>query len=128
MLLLLWVLAIYYLVKSKGDWRKYRLRLTIVILASLAYAGLAALGYDTIVSLFTWGAGMLFLLLAMAILVGLAQNPEKNAYTRVIGIIEIVLYCCVGVFMLFAPNMILDYGIFATGIVMVADGFYKLIR
>ncbi len=128
LLLLLWVLAVYYLVKSKGDWRKYRLRLTIVVLASLAYAGIAVLGYNMIVSLFTWGAGMLFLLLAMMILVGLVQNPEKNVYTRVIGIIEIVLYCCVGVFMLFAPKLILDYGIFATGIVMVADGFYKLIR
>lgn len=128
LLLLLWVLAIYYLVKSKGDWRKYRLRLTIVVLASLAYAGIAVLGYNMIVSLFTWGAGMLFLLLAMMILVGLVQNPEKNVYTRVIGIIEIVPYCCVGVFMLFAPNVILDYGIFVTGVVMVADGFYKLIR
>lgn len=128
LLLLLWVIAIYYLVKSKGDWRKYRLRLTIVIVSSLAYAGLACLGYNVIVSLFTWAAGMLYLLLAMVILVGLVQNKEKNLYTKIISIIEICFYCLVSVFMLFAPSTILDYGIFATGIIMIVDGGYKLIR
>lgn len=128
LLLLLWVIAVYYLVKSKGDWKRYRLRLTIVTVSSVAYAGLACLGYNVIVSLSTWAAGMLYLLLAMVILVGLLQNKERNIFTRVIGIVEICFYCLVALFMLFAPNTILNYGVFATGIIMVVDGGYKLIR
>lgn len=128
LLLLLWVIAIYYLVKSKGDWKKYRLRLTIVIVSSLAYAGLGVLGYDEIVNLATWASGMLFIFLGLVILTGLVQNKEKLLYVKIIDIIEIVLYCAMGCFMLFAPSVALEYGIFATGIIMVADGVYKFIR
>lgn len=128
LLLLLWAIAIYYLIKSKGDWKKLRLRLTIVAVASLAYAGIGVLGYDQIVNLATWASGMLFIFLGLVILAGLLQNKEKLLYVKIIEIIETVLYCAMGCFMLFAPSVALEYGIFATGIIMVADGIYKFVR
>ncbi len=128
LLLLTWVVAVYYLVKSKGDWKVYQLRLAIVIMASLAYAGLIVLGTKTIDSIFTWLAGMLFLFLSVIIGVSLKQTDGKSIYRRVIGVIEVILYFIIGIFLLFAPSSILGYGIFITGIIMMVDGIYKLVR
>ncbi len=128
LLVLTWVVAIYYLVKSKGDWRLYQLRIAVVVMASLAYAGLAVLGYNVINSLFTWAAGMLFLFLAVIIGISLRQTDGKRIYRRVVNFIEVTLYTLIGMFLLFAPQSILGYGIFVTGIVMMVDGIYKLIR
>ena len=97
-------------------------------MASLAYAGLAVLGYSVINSLFTWAAGMLFLFLAVIIGISLRQTDGKRIYRRVVNFIEVTLYTLIGMFLLFAPESILGYGIFVTGIVMMVDGIYKLIR
>ena len=128
LLLLTWIVAIYYLVKSKGDWRVYQLRIAVVVMASLAYAGLIVLGVNTIDTIFTWLAGMLFLFLALIIGISLKQTEGRAIYRRVISIIEVILYALIGIFLLFAPNSILGYGIFVTGIIMMIDGIYKLIR
>lgn len=128
LLLLTWVVAIYYLVKSKGDWRGYQLRIAIVIMATLAYAGLIVLGVNTIDSIFTWLAGMLFLFLSLIIGISLKQTEGKSIVRRVVAFVEVFLYLIVGLFLLFAPSSILGYGIFVTGIIMMIDGIYKLIR
>ena len=128
LLVLTWVVAIYYLVKSKGDWRLYQLRIAIVIFASLAYAGLAVLGYKVIETLFTWAAGMLFLFLALVIGITLRKTEGRLLYQKVISFIEVILYTLTGLFLLFAPESILGYGIFVNGIIMIIDGIYKLIR
>ena len=128
LLLLTWIVAIYYLIKSKGDWKIYQLRIAIVVMASLAYAGLIVLGTTVLDSIFTWLAGMLFLFLSLIIGISLKQTEGKSLVKRVIGFIEMGLYFIVGLFLLFAPSSILGYGIFVTGIIMMVDGVYKLIR
>ena len=97
-------------------------------MASLAYAGLIVLGTTVLDSIFTWLAGMLFLFLSLIIGISLKQTEGKSLVKRVIGFIEMGLYFIVGLFLLFAPSSILGYGIFVTGIIMMVDGVYKLIR
>lgn len=128
MLVVNWIILIYYLAKSHGDWRLYQIRIAMTVLGSLAYAGLAALGLTVIESLFTWAGGMLFLIFALIIGISLHDPYGKNIFQKIVSFIEVTLYFLVGIFLLFAPESILGYGIFITGIIMVSDGIYKLIR
>lgn len=127
-LLFLWAIAFYYLVKSKWNWKAYRLRIWVVSFLTLAYVGAALLGWDLISSVSLYGAGLFFLLFAAWIVIALDQKKEAPKFVRIINWMEIAVYSLMGCYLLFVPSMYAEYGLFASGIILTIDGAYKLVR
>ena len=120
-------LNIYYLAKSKWNWKQQKLRLLFFLFGIVLYGALW--GRDGNITYFAnWLFGIFFLLFGIWMTLSLDQNRKKSLFDFVWNILEISLYVVVGCYFLYSPEQFLPYGTFVTGCILIVDGAMKIIR
>ncbi len=119
--------CVFYLVKSKWNFKTEKLRLFFLLCSAILYAALWA-REGNIEFFGNWLFGGFFLLFAILMSFSLDRTRKKSLFDYIWNITEIVLYFAIGCYILLAPEQFLAIGTFATGCVLITDGAIKIIR
>lgn len=120
-------LSLYYLIKSKWNFRLYKLRLSFLAFTIAIYIAIW-IKEGNIAFFANWLFALFFLLFGIWMIQSLEKNRKKSIFDFIWNILEILFYIVIGCYLLYAPEQFLSYGTFVTGFILIVDGGIKIIR